>query len=333
MPALTASLPGLRNTSTAGQDGARPSTLFSSVLQLCIEVLSCIYVPLLLKCLALSQVVARTAHELLSRFLTLPPCQVYPPRESAVVIVGGDDGAFVPLQLIGGDHGRADAGVPPTRRADIGRHLALTFSEQGCTVFALCPDQPASAPASPAQSSREAAQDASNVSALIQEWHKRIKRSGRSPRWGLLAPIVLDMNSGAQRAHAVETVDAYCATHNLHLVAVIVLPPSAPAPPQPQPLAGGAADVAAWAEVVRRCLVAPISVVHGYSKLLAAASGRVVLVLASGDQLEMRSAHLHALESAAQFLRREWGLLGIRVATLSAGPFAPASKQADDAAR
>ncbi|EIW60062.1 uncharacterized protein TRAVEDRAFT_45314 [Trametes versicolor FP-101664 SS1] len=307
MPALTASLPGLRNTSTAGQDGARPSTLFSSVLQLCIEVLSCIYVPLLLKCLALSQGVARTAHELLSRFLTLPPCQVYPPRESAVVIVGGDD--------------------------DIGRHLALTFSEQGCTVFALCPDQPASAPASPAQSSREAAQDASNVSALIQEWHKRIKRSGRSPRWGLLAPIVLDMNSGAQRAHAVETVDAYCATHNLHLVAVIVLPPSAPAPPQPQPLAGGAADVAAWAEVVRRCLVAPISVVHGYSKLLAAASGRVVLVLASGDQLEMRSAHLHALESAAQFLRREWGLLGIRVATVSAGPFAPASKQADDAAR
>lgn len=44
----------------------------------------------------------------------------------------------------------------------------------------------------------------------------------------MLAPIVLDMNSGAQRAHAVETVDAYCATHNLHLVAVIVLPPSAP---------------------------------------------------------------------------------------------------------
>ncbi len=98
--------------------------------------------------------------------------------------------------------------------------------------------------------------------------------------------------------------------------------------------------------------MAPIAVVHGYSKLLAAASGRVVLVLAcelfpaspspcgvchsiwhaAGDQLGMYSAHLHALESAAQFLRREWGLLGIRVATVSAGPFAPASKQADDAA-
>ncbi|OJT14627.1 hypothetical protein TRAPUB_8873 [Trametes pubescens] len=307
MPALTASLPGRNTSDTADQDDARPGTLFSSVLQLCIEVLSCICVPLLLKCLAVWQGLARTAHELLSRFLALPPCQVYPPRESAVVIVGGDD--------------------------DVGRHLALTFSEQGCTVFALCPDHPAQA--SPAQSSREAAQDTSNVSELIQEWHKRIKRSGRSPRWGLLAPIVLDMNSGAQRAHAVETVDAYCATHNLHLVAVIVLPSSAPAPPrpEPQPLAGGAADVAAWADVVRRCLVAPIAVVHGYSKLLAAASGRVVLVLASGDQLGMHSAHLHALESAAQFLRREWGLLGIRVATVSAGPFAPASKQADDAAR
>lgn len=60
---------------------------------------------------------------------------------------------------------------------------------------------------------------------LIQEWHTRIKKSGHSTSpWGLLAPIVLDMTSHAQRTRAFETVDAYCATHTLYLVAVIVLP-------------------------------------------------------------------------------------------------------------
>ncbi|KAH9857058.1 hypothetical protein C2E23DRAFT_865675 [Lenzites betulinus] len=262
------------------------------LLELCVRVLSVVFVPPLLRCLAVWERGAARAHDLLCRFFAMPPCQVYGPRESAVVIVGADD--------------------------DVGRHLALDFSERGCTVFALCPDRPASG-------SSEAVRDASNVSSLIQEWHKRIKRSGRAP-WGLVAPIVLDMTSGAQRTHAVETVDAYCGTHNLHLVAVIVLQTSGPAPPKP--LAGGAADVAAWAAIVRQCLVDPISVVYGYADLLAAASGRVVLLLASGDQLGRPSAHLRAFESAAQYLRRDFDLLGIRVATVSAGPFAPASKPA-----
>ncbi|KAI0831496.1 hypothetical protein BC628DRAFT_1407942 [Trametes gibbosa] len=258
-------------------------TTLVSLLELCVRVLSALCVPLLLRCLAAWEGVAARAHALLCRFSTLTPCQVYGPREGAVVIVGADD--------------------------DVGRHLALDFSELGYTVFALCPDRPAS--------------DSSE--ALIQEWHKRIKRSGRAP-WGLVAPIVLDVTSGTQRTHAAETVDAYCGTHNLHLVAVIVLHASAPAPPKP--LAGSAADVSAWADTVRQCLVDPISVVYDYSDLLAAASGRVVLLLTSGDQLGRRSAHLRALESAAQYLRREFDLLGIRVATVSAVPFAPASQSA-----
>ncbi|KAI0636789.1 hypothetical protein C8Q77DRAFT_1094637 [Trametes polyzona] len=274
--------------------GRTAATMIKSALsELCVRVLSLLCVPLVLRCLAVWQGVAARAHELLCRLFAVAPCQAYEPRQSAVVIVNGSDD-------------------------DVGRRLALDFSELGYAVFALCPDTQAVSP-----SESEPLRDASNVSSLIQEWHKRIKRSGRSP-WGLLAPIVLDMNSGTQRTHAVETVDAYCATHNLRLVAVIVLPTPAPAPPRP--LVGDAADVSAWAEIVRQCLVAPISVVHDYSNLLAAASGRVVLLLASGDQVGMRSAHLRTLESAAHLLREHLGLLGIRVSTVSTGPFAPAAK-------
>ncbi|KAI0372840.1 hypothetical protein BV20DRAFT_963243 [Pilatotrama ljubarskyi] len=277
----------LGRTSDPGQ-GYSTTPVFA--FHLWVRVVSYLTFSILLKCLALCGRISTWAHERLSQYFALSPCPVYGPRESAIVIIGGDH--------------------------DVGRHLALNFSELGCTVFALCSDRQASPHTEPFQ-------NASNVSSLIQEWHKRIKRSGRSP-WGLVAPIVLDMNSGAQRAHAVETVDAYCVTHNLHLVAVIVLPTNAPA--SPKPLASGPTGVSAWAEIVRRCLVDPISAVHGYSSLLAAASGRVVLLLASGDQVGRDSAQLAALESAARFLRREIGPLGIRVSTVSTGPFAPTSK-------
>ncbi|KAI0362319.1 hypothetical protein OH77DRAFT_1416564 [Trametes cingulata] len=279
-----ASLAAQISTGCSSQVGYGTTPVFA--FHLWVRVVAYLAFSFLLKCLALWESFSVRLHERVSRFFSLPPCHVYGPRESAIVIVGGDD--------------------------DVGRHLALNFSELGCMVFALCPDKRATPPS-------ETLQDASNVSSLIQEWHQRIKRSGRSP-WGLVAPIVLDMNSGTQRAHAVETVDAYCATHNLHLVAVIVLPTSAPTPPKP--LTSGPTGVSAWAEIVRRCLVDPISAVHGYSSLLAAASGRVVLLLASGDQVGRNSAHLSALESAARFLRREMGPLGIRVSTVSTGPFA-----------
>ncbi|KAI9065094.1 hypothetical protein FKP32DRAFT_1674985 [Trametes sanguinea] len=229
------------------------------------------------------------AHERLCRLLFVPPCRVYEPRDSAIVIVGGDD--------------------------DVGRQIALDFSELGCTVFALCPEQQTS-------HADGAYEHASKVSSLIQQWHQRIKRSGRSP-WGLVAPIVLDVSSETQRRHAFETVNAYCVTRNLHLVAVIVLPSVYTSLKR---LVSGQADAPTWAEIVRRCLVVPISVVQDYSEMLAAASGRVVLLLASGDPLGMHSTQLGLLESAAQFLRQQLGTLGIRVSTVSAGPFAPASK-------
>ncbi|KAI0780746.1 hypothetical protein BD413DRAFT_462578 [Trametes elegans] len=259
----------------------------------CVRVLSYLAFLLLLKFFSFWTRIAARSHETLCQLLGLPPCSAFKPGESAIVIVGGDD--------------------------DVGRHVALSFSELGCTVFVLCPDQQA-VHYDPQALGRYS--DASSVSSLIQEWHKRIKRSGRLP-WGLVAPIVLDMTSETQRTHAFETVDAYCATHNLHLVAVIVLPTSVPARTCIKPLASGRAGVEAWAEIVRKCLVQPISVVQDYANMLAAASGRVVLLLASGDQLERPTAHLGVLHAAAQLLRQELGSFGIKVSTVAAAPFAP----------
>ncbi|KAI8998471.1 hypothetical protein BD414DRAFT_407239 [Trametes punicea] len=260
----------------------------------CVVVLLYLCLSLLFKCLSVWERIKARSHERLCDLLAISPCQVYEPEESAVVIIGGDEG--------------------------VGRHIALNFSERGCTVFVLCPE------ALPLPQD-QARQDRSNASSLIQEWHQRIKRSGRSP-WGLVAPIVLDMSSGAQRTHAYETVDAYCAAHHLQLAAVIVLPTSVriSTPGAPRSLVRGRTDVSAWADIVRRCLVEPVSVVQDYSNMLAAASGRVVLLAASDDPAWTPSAYVRTLESAARFLRQELGSAGIRVSTVSTGPFAPASK-------
>ncbi|KAI1794537.1 hypothetical protein LXA43DRAFT_995466 [Ganoderma leucocontextum] len=254
----------------------------------------CISLRLLLGALAVVERVTDAAHERLCQFLCLPACELRGPRNSAVVVVGGDDA--------------------------LGRHIALSFSQLGYTVFALCPDKPQ------AQAPSDA--DASNVSSLIQEWHQRIKRSGHSP-WGLVAPIVLDVDSDAQRARAVETVDAYCAAHNLHLVAILVAPSRSCT--SPKPLQSGRAgldlNVSAWYEVLRSHLVEPISIVQDYVGALTPASGRVVVLLSSGHQPwspSLQSLHKGTLLSAAHFLSQELDPLGIKVSTVSIGPSAPA---------
>ena len=239
---------------------------------------------LLLSAHALLDSVISTAHDRLCGLLALPPCDVHDPRESAVLIAGGDDGEYsrmaaprssyrvvrharpieMPMHLL-------ISSLYPARgalvRADIGRPAAFSFSQLGYTVFVLCPDKP---PAPLVHADAGANVSSSSVSAqiafmparplnpslrhnrcspcgtlllgvaqrttvpcapphaqLIQEWHQRIKRSPGSPGapWGLVAPIVLDMSSRAQRTRAFETVDAYCSTHHLRLVAALVLPP------------------------------------------------------------------------------------------------------------
>ncbi|KAI0807401.1 hypothetical protein C8Q74DRAFT_59910 [Fomes fomentarius] len=257
-----------------------PST--TNAFHLSIRIISYVLLHILLKTFAILQVCSAAAHEHICRLFALPPCQVHGPRESAIVIVGGDH--------------------------ELGRHIAFNFSELGYTVFVLCPDRRAAI---------QPATDASNVSSLIQEWHTRIKRSGHSATpWGLLAPIVLDMTSHAQRTRAFETVDAYCATHTLYLVAVIVLP-------APKFITRTGLNISAWGDVVRECLVEPISVVQDYVNLLTAASGRVVLLLASGHQPWIPSLYKGVLRSVAQYLRQELNVLGIKISTVTAGPSAP----------
>ncbi|PIL24161.1 hypothetical protein GSI_13914 [Ganoderma sinense ZZ0214-1] len=253
----------------------------------------CISLQMLLAALSLVERVSDAAHERLCQFLCLPACEVRGPGNSAVVVVGGDDA--------------------------LGRHVALSFSQLGYTVFALCPDKPQAQVPSDA--------DASNVSSLIQEWHQRIKRSGHSP-WGLVAPIVLDVNSDAQRARAVETVDAYCAAHNLHLVALLLVPwrgcTSSKALQSGR--AGMDLNVSAWYEALRSHLVEPISIVQDYVGALAVASGRVIVLFSSGHQPwlpSLQRLHKDTLLSAAHFLSQELDPLGIKVSTVSIGPSAP----------
>ncbi|RPD66322.1 hypothetical protein L226DRAFT_195573 [Lentinus tigrinus ALCF2SS1-7] len=273
-------------------DSALPSRI--NALE-CTRIVMHMFFRVLLGTFSAIQGYAAGAHERLCRFFGLSPSALHGPTQSAIVIVAGDD--------------------------DIGRHIALDFSELGYTVFVLCPDKPHGDPQSTASSTR----DASNVSSrLIQDWHQRIKRSGRSPSpWGLVAPIVLDMTSSTQRIRAVETVGAYCATHSLHLVAVIVQP--APGFIMSKPSREGL-DVTAWGDVVGRCLVQPISLVQDYMELLAAATGRVILLHASGDQVWSSSLHKGIISSAAQYLRQELDPFSIKVSTVSVGPFAPSLK-------
>ncbi|KAI0724048.1 hypothetical protein C8T65DRAFT_734550 [Cerioporus squamosus] len=261
----------------------------------CTRIVISMFFRLLLGAFSAIQRCTAGAHERLCRFFWLAQSAVHANRQSAIVIVGGDD--------------------------DIGRHIALDFSELGYTVFVLCPDRHRD-PQTLASSSTP---DASNVSSrLIQDWHQRIKRSGRSPSpWGLVAPIVLDMTSSTQRIRAVETVDAYCASHCLHLVAVIVqaAPGSSTSKPGREAL-----DVTAWGDVVSQCLVQPLSLVQDYVSLLAAATGRVVLLHTSGHQPWSPSLHKSIILSAAQYLRQELDSQSIKVSTVSVGPFAPSFK-------
>ncbi|TBU35793.1 hypothetical protein BD309DRAFT_859527 [Dichomitus squalens] len=136
------------------------------------------------------------------------------------------------------------------------------------------------------------------------------------------------MKSDAQRTRAVETVDAYCVAHHLHLVALVVLPSSVSSPPVAKPLQDFQFGVSAWCEVLRECLVEPVSLVQDYVDTLTAASGRVVMVLSSDRQ--PWPASLHELQditllSTAEYLRRVIDPLGIRVSTVSTGPSAPAT--------
>ncbi len=122
---------------------------------------------------------------------------------------------------------------------------------------------------------------------LLYIWHKKKQQYAHSS-WGLVAPISLDTQSRAQRAHASETIHAYCANHSLHLVAVIVLP-------QPSPARGnssnrrhtinspsnGSLEQDMWEHSVGHLghlMMEPILMVEDYIDMLKKTSGRVIML-------------------------------------------------------
>ncbi|EIM90185.1 uncharacterized protein STEHIDRAFT_166426 [Stereum hirsutum FP-91666 SS1] len=116
--------------------------------------------------------------------LRVQPCGVYPPHESAILILGAHQG--------------------------LGRSAALRFSELGYTVFALFPNE-----------MRQEDEGISDVAALLYIWHNRKERSRTIP-WGVVAPMSLDVWSASQRNRVRETIQAFCSEYDLHLVSLIL---------------------------------------------------------------------------------------------------------------
>lgn len=196
----------------------------------------------------------------------------------------------------------------------VGRNAALSFSELGYTVFALCPNrQEESGPHLTSGRSRDVASvrsvlcirpflgsglshrrkpRSSPKKKLLYIWHNRKERS-RSIPWGMVAPMPLNLWSRSQREAVHETVHAHCTNHDLHLVALIISPTSNPlrgtSPPfkfenasdsteRPDVPPGIHADEDAWRISVVDEVTEPVIMACDYRTLLSEASGRVIIL-------------------------------------------------------
>jgi len=259
----------------------------------------------------LSQYLSSSCYDYLSRVCGLPPCGVFRVQDSAIVIVGGE--------------------------GELGRSIALNFSESGYTVFTLHPTQQQVAVGELSTQSAD-----TSSATLLYAWHKRKERSDHP--WGLVAPIALDMTSAADRKRASETIRAYCATHSLQLVALISLSPPAHSP--------GSSDTASsqntastpaskaqlkrratkdfsqaliWGDMVAQSVREPIVMFQDYIDMLARVSGRIIMLSTCSDTV---SSHLFPLSSAfdgiqrsvAQYLGQQLDFYGIKLCTVATGP-------------
>lgn len=124
-------------------------------------------------------------------------------------------------------------------------------------------------------------------------WHKEKERSGH-PAWGLVAPIVLDTQSGTQRTRASETIHAYCDNHSLYLAALVILSPhpetsawNEPASPKDQsPVIMTSkrrsdrdlTEALMWGDIVSQSIKEPVLLAQDYVEMLSEASGRVIVI-------------------------------------------------------
>ncbi|CCL99329.1 uncharacterized protein FIBRA_01347 [Fibroporia radiculosa] len=262
--------------------------------------------------------------QLCARLLAVKPCGVYNPHECAIVVIGADEGmlhkSLMLLVSVSINYGFA--------LADIGKHVSFRFSELGYTVFTLC-----------RQDRHGLHSDGStSVSSLMYEWHKVRKKSGNTA-WGLIAPISLDLGDTSQHAHVFETIHAYCGTHSLRLVNVIMLLP------QTQFVQDSFASYVAhhanvssqrrdwnvidtdtmksWDDSFKWAVTEPVLVVQNCLDSLVASSGRVVMISECRDNVFLPSGSLSPLhgthQSLSRYLSRELAPLGVHVSIVHAG--------------
>jgi hypothetical protein len=104
------------------------------------------------------------------------------------------------------------------------------------------------------------------------------------------------MSSKADRLHAYETVKAYCSDHSLHLVALIMFPPTYESPSEPilpgsadnphdpsipfprkfLPLSLSKDDI--WRDTVSHEITELVLIIQEYIRLLQKSSGRIIVV-------------------------------------------------------
>lgn len=185
----------------------------------------------------------------------------------------------------------------------IGRSASLKYSELGYTVFALCPDRQRPLTGRPRSSNVSSVSTILSIheigfifyDQILYAWHLKKERSPNHS-WGLIAPIVVDVTSKADRLRAFETVKAYCSDHALNLVALIIFPPTYQGPSEPSsphlteipldfpklipqkllPLNLAKDDV--WQDSVFREVTEPVLIAQEYVRLLRKSSGRVIIV-------------------------------------------------------
>ncbi|THH20356.1 hypothetical protein EW146_g965 [Bondarzewia mesenterica] len=309
-----------------------PSVL-SIVICLIVTVLS-----LTLDCintvLSISESLASIIFETCSEICGIHPCGTYKAENSAILILGAQEG--------------------------LGRSAALKFSELGYTVFALCPNRYHE---QPPEVSGVPLRKTSDPFALLYIWHNRKERSQSLP-WGLVAPISLDMWSSSQRKRAHETIKAYCHHHSLHLVALVVSSItenpsfssfSVSTLSMPDKHAhGGSSDRFShedvWRERIVSELTEPILMANDYAWMLKEASGRVLIISTYSQGWLIRSIPLSLIRKILNFLSYVAALsstfpmeearrivaedlsgsmnpLGVRVSSIVTGPVATISRE------
>ncbi|KAH8106767.1 hypothetical protein BXZ70DRAFT_1027556 [Cristinia sonorae] len=260
---------------------------------------------------ALSQSLSSSCYTYFSRFCGLPPCGVFRVQDSAIVVIGGE--------------------------GELGRTMALRFSELGYTVFTLHP----TLQYMPMSESSSQTVDTSPAT-LLYQWHKKKEQSSRV--WGLVAPIALDITSATDRKRASETVKAYCTSHSLQLVALISLAqpsfPSTYSDPVPEINASSStttptqlkrrstkdfSHALVWGDMVAQSIREPIVIFQDYIEMLARVSGRIIMVSTSSDPINSHhnlftSAFDGIQRSISQYLAQQLNFHGIKLCTVSAGP-------------